>query len=43
MENIELKQALSRSNGKILTLMANEYKYTEKINSLTTTMNSVKV
>jgi len=41
-ENMELKQALSSSNGQISTLIANQYKYSEKINSVISTMNSLQ-
>lgn len=39
---MELKQALSSSKGQISTLMANQYKYPEKINSIISKINSLQ-
>lgn len=40
---MELKQALSKSNNQLSSLMANQYKYTEIINLITSTINSIQV
>lgn len=42
-ENMELKQSLSKSNWKISVLIANQDKYPEKINLVTSTMNYLQV
>lgn len=39
LENVEFKQELIISNSQISSIMANQYKYSDEIDLLTSTLN----
>lgn len=41
-ENVELKQELTKSNSQVSSLMANQFKFSQQVNLVTSMLNSLQ-